>query len=149
VARLVAISYARQVTSRDDDAWQAIVDNYGERPDLGPEEPAPQPPPAPEPEALPPELTGRDDAHPDVDWSQERYVPPPPPPIPPTTRDRLLAWLGVFGSPAVLLISLVLGIELPGIVAYALVTGFVGGFLYLVWKMPRGPRDPNDDGAVL
>ena len=29
-------------------------------------------------------------------------------------RDRLLAWLGVFGSPAILLVCLVLGIDLPG-----------------------------------
>ena len=33
--------------------------------------------------------------------------------------------------------------------AYALVAAFVGGFLYLVWLMPSGPRDPDDDGAVV
>lgn len=134
------------MTSRDDEAWQAIVDNYGERPQLGPE-PAPEPP-APEP-AQPSEVGGWDDAYPDSDWSEDRFVPPPPPPLPSTTRDRLFAWLGIFGSPTVLLVCLVFGIALPRILAYALVAAFVGGFLYLVWKMPRGPRDPNDDGAVL
>ncbi len=76
-------------------------------------------------------------------------MPPPPPPIPRTTPDRLAAWAGVFGSPAVLLICLVLGISLPQLLAYLLVIGFVGGFIYLVIQMPREPRDPGDDGAVL
>ena len=35
------------------------------------------------------------------------------------------------------------------LVAYLLVAGFVGGFLYLVFTMTREPRDPDDDGAVL
>jgi hypothetical protein len=136
------------VTSRDDEAWQAIVDNYGERPDLGPE-PAPTRPPDPEPELTPAEQGGWDDPYPDSDWSEDRFVPPPPPPIPATTSDRLLAWLGIFGSPTILLVCLAFGVDLPPILAYALVAAFVGGFLYLVWKMPRGPRDPDDDGAVL
>ena len=33
--------------------------------------------------------------------------------------------------------------------SYALVAWFVGGFTYLVLQMPRGPRDPEDDGARL
>ena len=41
----------------------------------------------------------------------------------------MLAWIGLFGSPAVLLVCLVLGIDLPSLVAYALVAGFVGGWL--------------------
>ena len=55
----------------------------------------------------------------------------------------------MFGSPVVLLVCLVFGIDLPQLVAYLLVGGFVGGFLYLVIRMPRGPRDPDDDGAKL
>ena len=35
------------------------------------------------------------------------------------------------------------------LVAYALIAWFVGGFTYLVLLMPRGPRDPDDDGARL
>jgi hypothetical protein len=85
----------------------------------------------------------------DSDWSTDRFVPPTPPPLPTPTTDRLIAWLGVFGSPVVLLVCLVFGIDLPQLVAYLLVAGFVGGFLYLVIQMPRGPRDPDDDGAQL
>jgi len=141
------------VATKDDDAWQAIVDNYGER--VLDDEQQPEAPPAPEPEPLrsieSPEEPVRswDDAYVDSDWSTDRFVPPPPPPLPTPPPDRMAAWVGVFGSPALLLVSLILGIDLPELVAYLLVAGFVGGFLYLVVRMPRGPRDPDDDGAQL
>jgi hypothetical protein len=80
---------------------------------------------------------------------EEGYEPPPPPPVPRTTPDRLVAWIGIFGSPAVLLASLILQISLPPIIGYLLIVGFVGGFVYLVAKMPREPRDPWDDGAQI
>ena len=89
-----------------------------------------------------PDEDGPDDA-------EEGFEPPPPPPLPRVAPDRLAAWTGVFGSPALLLIALVLSIEMPTVVAYLLVAGFVGGFVYLVAKMPRGPRDPWDDGAQV
>lgn len=130
----------------EDDAWRAIVENFGERADLDPD-PEPEPAPAPAPE-VEPELRW-DDPYPDSDWSSDRFVPPPPPPVPTATTDRLVAWVGIFGSPTVLLVCLVLGISLPPLVGYALVAAFVGGFLYLVVQMPRGPRDPGDDGARL
>lgn len=136
----------------DDEAWRSIVDNYGDRAEVEPEPEAPvsdegtdlwtAPPPEPDPAAWA-------DPFPDADWAEDRFVPPPPPPLPRPPRDRLMAWLGVFGSPTVLLVCLVLGIELPHLLAYALVGAFIGGFLYLVWLMPSGPRDPNDDGAVV
>lgn len=133
----------------DDEAWRSIVDNYGERAEVDPDPPVSDEGTddwtRPEPEAE----RNSDDAFPDSDWSEERFVPPPPPPLPRPRRDRLVAWLGVFGSPAILLLCLVLGIALPELLAYALVAAFVGGFLYLVWLMPRGPRDPDDDGAVV
>ena len=75
--------------------------------------------------------------------------PPTPPPLPHVSRDRMLAWVGLFGSPAVLLTALVVGIHLPSLVGYLLVAGFIGGFLYLVVQMPSGPADPWDDGARL
>lgn len=136
------------MVSKDDDAWRAIVDNYGDRPELDSDEverPAEPERPQPEPEPA----TSWDEAYPDSDWSTDRFVPPPPPPLPTPTTDRLLAWLGVFGSPAVLLVCLVFGIDLPRLIAYFLVGAFIGGFLYLVAQMPRGPRDPNDDGAQV
>jgi hypothetical protein len=157
----------------DDEAWRAIVENYGERvrlersedvddraladgldedlrrddeylarsADLPPYDAreaadagAPEPPEAPQAEA--PEV-------------EERYVPPPPPPLPHVAPDRLVAWTGIFGSPLVLLVALVLGLHLPAWLGYLLVAGFVGGFIYLVAQMPRGPRDPWDDGAQV
>ncbi len=135
----------------DEDVWRAIVDNYGDRPELEPDEATREPEPVAGPSAEPSALDEPDwdDAYPDSDWTTDRFVPPPPPPLPTTTTDRMLAWAGVFGSPAVLLVCLVLAIDIPVLLAYALVAGFVGGFLYLVIKMPREPRDPGDDGAVL
>ncbi len=133
----------------DDEAWRAIVENFGERAEV---EPDPEPEAAPAPAAPTSDLPstsepGWEDPYVDTDWSSDRFVPPPPPPIPTTTRDRMAAWIGIFGSPTVLLVCLVLGIDLPALLAYLLVAGFVGGFLYLVFLMPRGPRDPDDDGA--
>ena len=46
-----------------------------------------------------------------------------------------------------LLTALVLGIGLPSLIGYLLVAAFIGGFVYLVVQMPRGPQDPYDDGA--
>ncbi len=139
----------------DDRAWQAIVEHYGDRPEF-------DDPPAPE-ATEPPVLSGapfggrfgdlrfaghEDENEPFV-AEDEGFEPPVPPPVPRTTPDRLAAWIGIFGSPIVLLLALVLGISLPTYVGYLLVGGFVGGFLYLVFKMPRGPRDPWDDGAQV
>ncbi|HTW15280.1 MAG TPA: hypothetical protein VMF51_09125 [Nocardioides sp.] len=140
---------------RDDDedaAWRAIVDNYGTRPELDPET---APAPVPDPAQDLADLADLADPAVDDDWDtdpvfpDDRFVPPPPPPLPRPSRDRLIAWLGVFGAPAVLLVCLIAGIGLPRLLAYGLVAAFVGGFVYLVWRMPRGPRDPWDDGAKV
>lgn len=156
------------MVQNDDEAWRAIVDNYGDRPDLdqaGPpvdavdavdaapsDDQADVEPPdeallSPrEPPTTPPSWA---DAFPESDWQEDRFVPPPPPPLPTTTTDRMIAWAGVFGSPAILLVLLVLGLRPPSLINYVLVMGFVGGFLYLVVKMNREPRDPDDNGAVI
>jgi hypothetical protein len=85
-------------------------------------------------------------------WEDEgHFVPPPPPPLPPVDPRRKLAWAGLALGPAVALLVLVLGVRLAGWVAFLLVLGFVGGFVYLVATM-RSSRDddwPGDDGAVL
>jgi hypothetical protein len=60
---------------------------------------------------------------------------------------RLAAWIGVFGAPAVLLLVMVLALPLPSWLEKGLVGYFVAGFLYLVFNMDRGPRDPWDNGA--
>ena len=124
--------------SNEDEAWRAIVDNYGDRAELDPAE-VPAPEPAPDPFAVPAELSAA--------FDEDRFVPPPPPPLPSVPRDRMLAWIGLFGSPTVLLTALVFGIHLPALIGYLLVGAFIGGFVYLVVQMPRGPHDPYDDGA--
>ncbi|KRC56736.1 MULTISPECIES: hypothetical protein [unclassified Nocardioides] len=131
----------------EDAAWRAIVDNYGDpvlEPDAGLDA---TPEPEPEPE-LPEHL--RDEEPDELRYAvDDSFVPPAPPPLPRPTPDRMLAWLGVFGSPAVLLFFVVTGIGMPQLLGWALVGSFLVGFGYLVMKMPSEPRDPWDDGAVL
>lgn len=138
----------------EDDAWRAIVENFGERAELDddPAVPPAVPPPAP------PAAARRDDP---AAWVEEEpdepppayaedadsYVPPPPPPLPIPEPDRGIAWMGVIGSPILLLVSLVLGLDLPDWVGYLMIAWFVGGFCYLVARMPKEPRDPWDDGS--
>ncbi|WP_243060328.1 hypothetical protein [Nocardioides sp. SR21] len=140
-----------------EEAWQAIIENYGERADLNDEPEPPSAAPAPATPVSTAPFGGRfgnltegfgdnDDV---FTAEEESYEPPPPPPVPRATPDRMAAWIGVFGSPAVLLTAVILGITLPTLIGYALVAAFVGGFLYLVFRMPRGPRDPWDDGAQV
>lgn len=152
-------------TSREDEAWRAIVENYGDRPTLEDPEPGSQEP-SPGPDEDEPRsheslraLFADDRLLPSADaeeWEsdlarsdEERFVPPPPPPVPRAPRDRTAAWLGVIAAPAVLLVLLVLPVRVPQILVLGLVAAFVGGFVYLVVQMPREPRDPGDDGARL
>lgn len=147
------------MAQNDDDVWRAIIDNYGDRADLEDQAGSATDAAAQSTEPTPEDLPGTGqppaeqpawaDAFPDSGWEEDRFVPPPPPPLPTTTTDRMVAWVGIFGSPAVLLLSLILDFRLPELINYVLVLGFVGGFLYLVIKMNREPRDPNDNGAVL
>lgn len=132
----------------DEDAWRAIVENYGERVELDDDPPA-APPTEQRLERLfvplPQPVDDDVDDEPDDD-----FVPPTPPPLPKLPPDRLLAWLGLFGSPTVLLICVVLNVHLPPWLGYLLVASFIGGFVYLVVKMPRRDDiDPWDDGARL
>ncbi len=128
-------------TSNDDEAWQAIVDNYGERP-AAEDLPVPVAEPEPPPELL---VAPDDQADPDPD----AFVPPEPPPGPPLDLPRQLPWVAVFGVPALLLVSLLAGVSLPTWLGYLLISSFVGSFVYLVFTMKPGGRDPFDDGARL
>lgn len=135
----------------DDDAWRSIVENYGERPQLEEDQPAPTQerlaayfrPPEIE---LPAELS-----EPTVDDS-DRFVPPTPAPID-LRPDRTLAWAGVLGAPvaAILLVALsqLTSLSIPGWAGLLLAAAFLGGFGYLVATMRKAPEDPWDDGAVL
>ena len=146
----------------EDDLWRSIVEHYGDRVSLDPEDSVVDPfvdpvvDPVPDFVADPvadfvvdPVPAPPDEDAVRRDGDEERFVPPPPPPLPRVAPDRLLAWTGVFGTPLVLLTAVVTGIHLPGWLGYLLVGAFVGGFVYLVSRMPRGPRDPADDGARL
>ena len=124
----------------EDEAWRSIVENYGDRVELEPDEPRDAPEEVPD-------AGPEDDESAWVAEDEERYVPPPPPPLPHLTPDRFAAWTGVFGSPSFLLVALLVGFHIPAWLGYLLVAGFVGGFVYLVIQMPREPRDPGDDGA--
>lgn len=147
--------------ARDDDEalahereWQRIVENFGERAVLGPEDEA-SAAPRREPsdgvgDGAVADAPGTGDDEPaDQVPPDERFVPPTPPPVPRPPTDRLLAWLGVFGVPTLVLVCVVLGIAIPSWAGLLLATAFVGGFLYLVVRLPGSPRDPWDDGAVL
>ena len=139
----------REPGARDEDElWRSIVDNYGDRPELSDEETAaqtPTPAPAATPEAGPPET---DDAV-DAADAAEAFVPPTPPPVPLPRGPRLAAWGGVLLGPVLVLVAALARVTLPPLVGLAVVAWVVGGFTYLVATMPRGPRDPGDDGAVV
>ena len=139
----------------DEDAWRAIVENYGDRVELDED-------PADESSAPPSGEAGREErlerlfrplpqpAEQRPDDPEDVFVPPPPPPLPTVAPDRMVAWGGLFGSPTVLLVCLIVGIHLPPWLGYLLVAGFIGGFVYLVVHLPRGEDvDPWDDGARL
>lgn len=79
----------------------------------------------------------------------ERFRPPPPPPLPWVSPSRLVAWFGVLGVPAVVLVALLVGVELPSWVGVLLMLWFVGGFCYLVAGMRTDGPDHPDDGAVV
>jgi hypothetical protein len=145
----------------EDAAWREIVENYGERPAIGtpeerrdPEEPAPQD----EGEAREERLKGLfrptwdGPTQTEATWEDEgHFVPPNPPPVHVSDPRRRLAWTGLFGSPFVMLVAVVLGWRLPDWIMFGLACGFAGGFVYLVATMPkRRPGDGSgDDGAVV
>jgi hypothetical protein len=155
--------------SADERAWRSIIDNYGDRVDI--DEPPVAPPPAAPPGpasdvpfggrfgdarafGTPAEQVHDEPVHDEhgqdnEDDEEQGYEPPEPPPLPTVAPDRGLAWAGVFGSPVILLTCLILSVSIPAWLGYLLVIGFVGGFLYLVFQMPREPRDPWDDGAQV
>jgi hypothetical protein len=131
----------RDDVSAEDAAWRSIVDNYGDRPLLEDAEVAPPTPPPvhrEEPEAEPPA------------GPEDHFRPPPPPALPLPSPPRLLAWLGLFGVPTLVLVLLVAGVDLPTWMGLVLMVWFVGGFVYLVASMrPGSGDDHDDDGAVL
>jgi hypothetical protein len=125
-----------------DAAWRQIVENYGDRPLIDETHDAEQEEAAPAPEPSPPPPVRAEPA-------EEHFVPPPPPPVPTAEPHRLLARLGLFGPPVIVLVALLVKISIPSWFGLMLMAWFVGGFVYLVASMHDSPRDEDDDGAVV
>lgn len=124
-------------TPEEDAAWQAIVQNYGSRPEF-PVEAVPAP--VADGPVLPAEL---------ADDPTDHYVPPEPPAVSLPPGVRGLAWVGVLGVPLLVIVLVVLPWGVPGWLAFLLLTWFGGGFVYLVATMNRSAGDGWDDGAVV
>lgn len=128
----------------EDDAWRQIVENYGDAPsieDIAAQErrsATPSPKPAVEP--------AYDEVA--VEPSDEGYVPELEP-IPRPEPLVGMAWFGVLGTPMVLLGLLLTGLPAPAWLGWLMVVWFLGGFAFLVARMPKQRDDPFDDGARL
>jgi len=134
--------------SAEDALWRSIVDNYGDRPEM--DEPEIEVPPSPRDLTASPRPTGVEQTEPaDTADPEEHYIPPEPPPMPTPPPARLLAWTGLFGVPAFVLVALVAGLALPSWVGLLLMVWFVGGFVFLVASMGPGDGEDYDDGARL
>lgn len=134
----------------DEDAlWREIVDGYGDRPDF-PDVEAAEPvaliPAEPEPAyAVPRELS-------EATWEDEgHFVPPTPPPVPRPRGLRAVAWFGLIGIPALMLVLLIAHYTPPSPIGLLMIAWFVGGFGYLVATMNASDDTDRgwDDGAVL
>jgi hypothetical protein len=79
----------------------------------------------------------------------DHFVPPPPPPVPWPEPRRGLAWVALLGSPTLMLLALLFSISLPSWLITTFGFAFIGGFVFLVATMRRGPSDGWDDGARL
>jgi hypothetical protein len=132
--------------SDEDALWRSIIDNYGERPTIDEQE-IEVPPSLRDLDA--PRRVAEEDPEPRAAEHEEHYVPPAPPPLPKPPPARLLAWVGLFGVPALVLVALVAGLDLAPWMGLILMVWFVGGFVYLVASMRPGPSDDYDDGARL
>lgn len=68
----------------------------------------------------------------------------------PWPRNITIAWLGIVGSPTVLVLCLVVGFIAPRSIVAALALVFVASAVYLISQLPdRDPGDGTDDGAVI
>lgn len=131
------------MTQPHDEEWRAIVDNFGETPDA---------------DRIAAEVTPplRDDSVDDEEpwqgdsWSDEgRFVPPPPPPLPQLPLIQRAAWVALLGGPALLLVFLFVGFRPPTWLTLTMVGATVLSFGYLLFWVPRAPREPWENGAEL
>ena len=145
----------------EDAAWRSIMEHYGERAQLNDSTESDSSGEAAEadtdavekpyrPAVLEPRW--REHLNTEATWADEgHFVPPDPPPLPPLEPRRKLAWIGLFGSPLMLLIAVVFGFQYPGWLGFLFVASFIGGFGYLVATMPRSRYEDGsgDNGAVV
>lgn len=166
--------YAQGVTSRDEEElWRSIVENYGERPLLEPEDaasspgtdrdpdpevdhdPYAEPEPAPRAAAAgqwaqdPGRQDGPHDERHDPADAEDRFVPPPPPPLPRPSAPRALAWAGMLGTPALMVALAMVQVTIRPVWGAVMAAVFVTAFGYLVVTMDRSPRQPWDDGSEV
>jgi hypothetical protein len=92
-----------------------------------------------------------DDEDDEGDDEGDHFRPPVPPPLPKLDLATKLAWVGLFGGPAYLLVAAMADWQMEGWALFTAVAAFIGGFIALVVRMGDGPpNDGNwDDGAVL
>jgi hypothetical protein len=85
------------------------------------------------------------------DDTEEHYIPPPPPPLPNLDPIAKGAWAALFGGPAYLLVTTLMGWTVPSWAALLAVMAFVGGFAVIVIRLGDGPSRGAgpDNGAVL
>lgn len=87
----------------------------------------------------------------DLDETDEgHFVPPEPPPLPEADVTAKFAWLGMLGSPVLLLVAILLGWEMTWWLTTVCIGGFLGGCATLVLRMRTD--DEEDDpgrGAVV
>lgn len=82
---------------------------------------------------------------------EDQFVPAAPPPLPQLAPYKQLAWAGLVGGPALLLLAAILGVSLPTWVTLGAVAGFVAGFITLIVTMEDRSGDDWDagNGAVV
>ena len=131
--------------------WRSIVENYGDRAEIEDEPPAESPGERPRVGSVfdaPAFNPTYDEVDRDLE-AEQGFVAPDPGWQPLPAGPRLAAWIGLLAGPVFLLFAAVLHVSIPGILVALLVAGFVGGFGFLVWQMPREPREPWDDGSRI
>ena len=119
--------------------------------------PAAKPPAAPPsapsaaPAGLEPPPSPSNEEPDEDDDTGEYYIPPPPPPLPRLDPVAKGAWTALFGGPAYLFVSTLVGWSPPGWAALLAVAAFVGGFAVIVLRMGDKPSrgDGPDNGAVV
>ena len=91
------------------------------------------------------------DSAPGAEDDEEHYIPPPPPPLPHLDAVAKGAWTALFGGPAYLVLTSIIGWNVPGWAALLAVMAFVGGFAVVVTRLGDGPSrgEGPDNGAVL